>query len=340
MNLSAALRDWYQQSGRDLPWRKTKDPYPIWLSEVILQQTRVNQGLPYFHTFLEAFPTVQDLAKAKEDEVLKRWEGLGYYSRARNLHKGAKHIAENGFPSNYEEWINVPGVGPYTASAVSSFVHDEERAVVDGNVNRVIARLIDLDAPVNIAEGKQEIERVATELIKDNPPAQHNQAIMELGALICTPKNPKCIECPWEAACKARENNTTHIRPIKLKKTKIKEQELVYTAISSADGLFVRKRDTKSIWKGLHELAPSHPSQIGLPPDAETHTSVYKVTHLLSHRKLHIEIHHVLLKEVKALRIEDLTHRTWDEIDQLAFPRPIRQWLDDILLPLHMDSES
>ncbi len=336
-NLSAPLRHWYKQFARTLPWRETKDPYSIWLSEIILQQTRVNQGLPYYQRFLEAFPKVEDLAMAHEDNVLKLWEGLGYYSRARNLHRGAKFIADNGFPSSYSEWLEVPGVGPYTAAAVSSFVLNEERAVIDGNVYRVLSRLMDVRLDIGSSEGKKAIEAIAATLIEDQPPAEHNQAIMELGALVCTPKNPKCEECPWNNHCLALEKKTIFERPVKRRKTKVKSESIWYTALVTPNGIWVRKRDTTSIWKGLFELAPVRASELELPINSETELTTHTLTHLLSHRKLEITIQTVHLQYDSHLKVASnlaLQHCTWAELERLAFPRPIRHWLDDILLPL------
>ncbi|NVK27817.1 MAG: A/G-specific adenine glycosylase [Flavobacteriia bacterium] len=340
MTLSSELRSWYRIAGRDLPWRRTRSPYAIWLSEIILQQTRVAQGLPYYEQFLNNFPTVESLANASEDEVLKMWEGLGYYSRARNLHKGAKFIAENGFPNSFEAWLNVPGVGHYTAAAVASFVHDEEVAVVDGNVQRVLARVYNIDTPVNSSEGIKVIREVAQEIIKDEPPAEHNQAMMELGALVCTPKNPDCVNCPINSRCQSLQDKVVSDRPIKLKKKKPTAENLYYTALYSSEGLLIRKRGTDSIWKGLYELIPSHPEDIDeLKTDSQTFPS-HKITHLLSHKKLEITIYSVEVNGPFKPKNTDAEWKKWSEIQQLAFPRPIRRWLDENLLPLHLGSHN
>lgn len=335
MSRSHDLRQWYKRFARNLPWRSTQDAYPIWLSEIILQQTRVSQGLPYFERFLHTFPTVHDLANAELDEVLKLWEGLGYYSRARNLHKGAKYISENGVPKNYESWLKVPGVGPYTAAAVSSFAFDENVAVVDGNVQRVLARLYHINEPVNSSSGQKLVQSYADELIKDEPAAEHNQAIMELGALVCTPKKPKCEECPFTSYCLARAANAQSELPIKLKKTKVKKVELNYTAVYGKTGMYVQQRPTIGIWGGLYEIHPLSPEEIELPKASSIYSSTYKVEHLLSHRKLQITIKKVELKGEEPREISGLKHSTWKEVDQLAFPKPIRAWLDEKLLPLH-----
>lgn len=338
MNASSELRHWYRQFSRDLPWRNTNDPYPIWLSEIILQQTRVNQGLPYFERFISSYPNVRDLAEAPLDDVLKLWEGLGYYSRARNLHKGAKYISENGFPKNFEGWLKVPGVGPYTAAAVSSFALGENVPVVDGNVNRVIARLMDVETPVNSTEGQNIIRSFAEELIQNAPPAEHNQAMMELGALICKPKNPSCDDCPWMERCLARKNNNIDVRPIKLKKTAVKAVKLHYTAIFGERGLYIQKRPSKGIWAELYELSPNK-AELHQLPDSSLHSDVYEITHLLSHRKLSITIQKLELHGDMPAKIGSLKLHSWRETSNLAFPRPLRAWLDENLLPLQGENE-
>ena len=215
MKISEVLIKKYFDIKRDLPWRNTKDPYLIWLSEVILQQTRVNQGLPYFMAFAEAFPTVQALAAAGEDEILRLWQGLGYYSRARNMHATAKLICERfpeAFPVKYEELIGLKGIGPYTAAAVSSFAANEDRAVVDGNVIRVISRFAGIKEPVNTTTVRRRIEEMAAGWLQPGMAALHNQALMELGALICKPAAPLCHECPLQTACAACEQGRVPFR--------------------------------------------------------------------------------------------------------------------------------
>lgn len=334
MSRSHDLRQWYKRFARNLPWRETQDPYSIWLSEIILQQTRVNQGLPYYERFIKAYPEVADLAAAPLDDVLKLWEGLGYYSRARNLHKGAQHIALHGMPKSYSEWLKVPGVGPYTAAAVSSFAFNEEVAVVDGNVQRVLARLFNVSEPVNATNGQRLIQSMADELIRNEPAAEHNQAIMELGALICTPKNPSCSECPWSAYCEARSLGKQSDLPVKLKKTKVIEKSLNYTAVFGKTGLYVQQRPTSGIWGGLYEVHPVAADQIALPIGATTSREIHQMEHLLSHRKLKLTIQHVELNLEEPEQISGLTLIPWSQISQLAFPKPLRTWLDEKLLPL------
>lgn len=339
MDLSSSLRAWYQRSARDLPWRRTSDPYAVWLSEIILQQTRVAQGLPYFEAFMQRFPTVNDLAHADENDVMKMWEGLGYYSRARNLHKGATYIDQHGFPESYKDWLNVPGVGPYTAAAVSSFVLGEEKAVVDGNVNRVIARLTGFDGPVNATEGVRFIQSKAEELIYGQPPAEHNQAIMELGALVCTPKSPSCNVCPWKDFCKAHELGIEERLPVKTRKTKVKEVDLHYTAIFGSEGVYLNKRDDSGIWKSLYEFIPMKASEFAHHKELRLSGTRWKLEHLLSHRKLSIYIRSAEWTGKMPPSLEGYPLLSWTNCKEIALPKPLRQWLDNNLLPLRLDSE-
>jgi A/G-specific adenine glycosylase len=199
MNNQKDLLSWYMLHKRDLPWRNTQDPYLIWLSEIILQQTRVAQGLPYFQNFFDKYPQIELLANAPQDEVLKLWQGLGYYSRARNMHKTAQKIVndfEGIFPGNYKNLLKLNGIGPYTAAAIASFAYNERVAVLDGNVFRVLARFFNLAEPIQTNEAKKIFTQLANDFLNKNEPALHNQAMMELGALVCTPKNPNCSACP------------------------------------------------------------------------------------------------------------------------------------------------
>lgn len=257
-DFSNLLINWYLQNFRDLPWRKTKDPYKIWLSEIILQQTRVAQGLPYYEKFVSAFPTVFDLANAEEQEVLKLWQGLGYYSRARNLHYSAKLVLEryNGvFPNTYKELLKLKGVGVYTASAVASFSNDEAVAVVDGNVYRVLSRIFGIFTPINSSEAEKEFKKLAYSLLDLQNPAQHNQAIMEFGALCCVPIKPNCLFCPFQSNCYSFNNNTIGELPVKLKKTKITKKYFSYLVLKNdASEVLICKRIGKGIWQHLYEF--------------------------------------------------------------------------------------
>ncbi len=241
-----------------MPWRNTKDPYRIWLSEIILQQTRVAQGLPYYERFIEAFPTVNDLAAASEEEVLKLWQGLGYYSRGRNLHFTAQYIThelQGVFPSTYKELLKLKGIGDYTASAIASICFDRPTAVVDGNVYRVLSRIYGINTPINSTQGIKEFKALAQELIDKDQPANFNQAIMEFGAIQCKPQNPYCLHCVFQEECVAFRQNKIKKLPVKIKKTNIKKRYLNYLVfISKDDKTVLRQRTGKGIWQGLYEF--------------------------------------------------------------------------------------
>ena len=251
------LINWYAENRRDLPWRHHPTPYQVWLSEVILQQTRVNQGWDYYLRFVERWPTIVDLATATEEEVLKMWQGLGYYSRARNLHQCAKQIVEhyNGeFPPDYEQLKKLKGVGDYTAAAIASIAFNLPHAVVDGNVYRVLSRLFDIDTPINTNKGQQLFARIAQELLNRKRPGLHNQAMMEFGALQCTPKNPNCMLCPLQHRCLAFERQTVMQRPVKIAKTVVTTRHFNYLVFKIQDKVYLHKRAANDIWKNLYDF--------------------------------------------------------------------------------------
>ena len=261
MNLTESLLHWYTQNKRPLPWRETRDPFKIWLSEVILQQTRVAQGMDYYHRFLIAFPDVQSLAAADEQEVLKLWQGLGYYSRARNMHHTAKEIVEKHkgiFPDSSAGLKKLKGIGDYTAAAIASICFDEPTAVLDGNVARVISRLFAIDTPVDSTEGKKAIIDLANSLLDTNHPGTFNQAVMELGALVCTPKSPACNTCPVAFACEALKQNQIENFPNKTPKKTPTIRHLNYLVISftkdKEEFFLMRKRTGKDIWKNMYDF--------------------------------------------------------------------------------------
>lgn len=257
MNFSKQLIQWYLHNKRDLPWRTTSNPYKIWLSEIILQQTRVDQGMSYYVRFVENFPTVQDLASATEEQVLKLWQGLGYYSRARNLHFSAKFIVEqcNGvFPSTYNDLIKLKGVGDYTASAIASICFKKATAVVDGNVYRVLARYFGVETPINSTKGIKEFKQLAQQLIDESQPGTHNQAIMEFGARMCKPQNPNCLNCPVNNGCIGLSQKNIKNLPVKEKKLKIKKRYFNYLVIRTADGKTTLQKRTRGIWLNLYEF--------------------------------------------------------------------------------------
>ena len=251
------LINWYYENRRDLPWRHEPTPYQVWLSEVILQQTRVNQGWDYYLRFVEKWPTVADLAAATEEEVLKMWQGLGYYSRARNLHQCAKQVVEQydgKFPADYEKLKKLKGVGNYTAAAIASIAFNLPHAVVDGNVYRVLSRLLDIETPINNGEGQSVFAQTAETLLNRKQPSLHNQAMMEFGALQCTPKNPNCLLCPLQSQCLAFAHQTVMQRPVKLAKTKVTTRHFNYLVFRIQDKIYLHKRDTNDIWKNLYDF--------------------------------------------------------------------------------------
>jgi A/G-specific adenine glycosylase len=248
---------WYQSNKRDLPWRSTKEPYKIWVSEVILQQTRVDQALAYYHAFINKFPDVIDLANAHEQDVLKIWQGLGYYSRARNMHQTAIYIANNlngKLPESYNELLKLKGIGTYTAAAIASFAWKEAVAVVDGNVFRVLARIFAEISPINTSKGKKVFTKLAADLIQHQQADIFNQAIMEFGALQCTPKKPNCQTCPLQENCLAFANKQVNELPVKIKPPQKKQRFFNYLVIQKGETTFIQRRANNDIWKGLFEF--------------------------------------------------------------------------------------
>jgi len=305
MNFANKLVYWYLDNKRDLPWRKNKQPYLIWLSEIILQQTKIEQGLPYFHAFVKAYPTIFDLAEAPEHDILKLWQGLGYYSRARNLHHTAKNIVENHngiFPANYEGLLKLKGIGDYTASAISSICYEQPQAVVDGNVYRVLSRIFGIFTPINSSSGIKEFKTLAMELLDIKNPGTYNQALMEFGALWCKPKNPFCVDCVFQKECYAFRNNEIDKLPTKSSKTKVRNRYFNYLVLNSSDEkTVIQQRTAPGIWKNLYEfplIETQATSYLRKDQVKEiiTYTTVESVTlyneipiiHKLSHQHLHI----------------------------------------------------
>ncbi len=263
MLFSTKLINWYKKNQRDFPWRETENPYFIWLSEIILQQTKTEQGLPYYITFIKKYPTITDLANANEMSVLKLWQGLGYYSRARNLHYSAKYIVNelNGvFPKNYKELLQLKGVGDYTASAIASICYNEKTAVVDGNVYRVLARYFDIDIPINSTKGIKDFKLLAQELLPKSNYGLYNQAIMDFGATVCTPKRTKCLSCILNDSCLALQKKKVDVLPVKIGKIKIKKRYFNYFVfLDKNNNTLISKRLGKGIWQNLYEF-PLHES--------------------------------------------------------------------------------
>lgn len=257
MNFSSEIRNWYHQNHRKLPWRETQNPYYIWLSEVILQQTRVDQGLNYYLKFIQHYPRLEDMANAPEEKILKDWQGLGYYSRARNMHAASKtilHEQQGRFPDTYAGIRALKGVGDYTAAAIASICYHLPYPVLDGNVYRVITRIFGIDAPIDTGEGKKMVLEALNEFFDPEHPGEFNQAIMEFGALHCTPSRPDCENCIFSAGCIARKKNLVNTLPVKSKKTKVRNRYFYYLVILHGKQTYLEKRTGNDIWKGLYQF--------------------------------------------------------------------------------------
>lgn len=303
MEFGEEIIAWYHRHKRSLPWRETNDPYLIWLSEIILQQTRVEQGLPYYYRFSEHYPTVADFAAADEGEILKDWQGLGYYSRARNMHYTAKLVMEKHegrFPKSYDELIQLKGIGEYTAAAISSFSQNEAKAVLDGNVFRLLSRFFGIDTPINSTAGKKLFSDLANQLLIPKHAALYNQAVMEFGALHCKPKNPLCESCPLQEACSAHQTNRITALPVKLKTLKVRERFFTYVVLHTDAGLLMKKRGPSDIWQNLYDF-PLFETAVLLQPEELVQEDRFvehfggnvtiksmhgPVKHLLSHQRL------------------------------------------------------
>ncbi len=284
MSFTTTILEWFKENGRSLPWRETRDPYAIWLSEIILQQTRIEQGRPYWERFMKQWPTVEALAQATEDEVLREWQGLGYYSRARNLHTAAQQVvAMGGFPTTLEGIKALKGVGDYTAAAIGSIAFDLPAAVVDGNVYRVLARHYGISTPINTTEGKKEFTQLAQSLLPPQQASAFNQAMMDFGAIQCTPSNPQCLQCPLQDSCIAFREGRTDALPVKQKTLKVKERQLTYIYIRCNGYTAIHRRPAGDIWQGLYE--PWLTEQV--PQGAVLQRQ--HVKHVLTHRILYAD---------------------------------------------------
>lgn len=325
MEFSFVLLEWFKDHGRDLPWRQTRDPYAIWLSEIILQQTQVKQGWDYWERFMRHWPTVDDLAAATEDEVLREWQGLGYYSRARNLHFAAKQIVALGhFPNTLEGIKALKGVGDYTAAAIGSFAFEIPAAVVDGNVYRVLSRHFGIDTPINTTEGKKIFAALAQELLPISEPSDYNQAIMDFGAIQCTPQSPDCSVCPLMESCEAFRSGKVAQLPVKLKTLKVKERHLTYIYIRCKGMTAIRRRGAGDIWQGLWEpwLVDEVPVKAKLLRQ--------NVKHVLTHRVLYADFY-LLETDERPLLPDDYIWIKESELDDYAKPRLIEILLESVL---------
>jgi A/G-specific adenine glycosylase len=340
--LATALLAWYPRHRRDLPWRHTHDPYAIWLSEVILQQTRVAQGLPYYNTFLNAYPTVAALAAAPEAEVLRYWQGLGYYSRARNMHHTAQQVVQEHagkFPACYAELIKLKGIGPYTAAAIASFAFNEAVAVLDGNVYRVLARVFGLHSDIAAPASRKEFQALADQHIPAAAPADFNQAIMEFGAIQCTPVKPDCLFCPLQQSCWAFQHGQVALLPVKSKAKAARTRYFHYFVLRHGEQLYLKERREKDIWQGLYDFALAETLQAELTPSeitrhleafgAEVDTSQVAETsitmrHVLSHQKLEVKFHEVALRQpLPESTMRDLGLRAYSASEIEALPKSI-----------------
>lgn len=325
---------WYLKNKRELPWRATTDPYTIWISEIILQQTRVAQGLSYFENFIEKFPTVRDLAAAGEEEVLRLWQGLGYYSRGRNLHKAAQYVVNelNGeFPKTYADLLRLKGVGKYTAAAIASIAYKEAVPAIDGNVIRVISRLMRILSPVDEPSGMKQVQKFSDLLISREHPDVYNQAMMELGALVCTPKNPKCNICPVQSFCLSFPDKSYLQIPVKSKKIKIETLKINYLVLrNDSDEIFLKQRSDKGIWANLFDFPEvseleSVEWKKRLSPEKAIHFPTISV--LLTHRKLEIRF---ILFDVRNENVFDLNGNWYGlkDLSRLAKPKPVVDFLN------------
>ena len=342
MDFSDILSQWYAINKRDLPWRSTVNPYYIWLSEIILQQTRVEQGLPYYLKFIDTFPVVADLANADEDLVLKLWQGLGYYSRARNLQFSAKLILSEfggNFPDNHADILKLKGVGPYTAAAISSFSFGLPFAVLDGNVIRVLSRVFGIQTPFDTAAGKKQFQKLAQELLDKKNPAEYNQAIMEFGALQCVPKSPKCNDCPIVNDCIAFNTNTVSLLPVKSKKLKVKNRFLHFLVVNKNNEVLIGKRNS-GIWQGLYEFpflefdenlneksVLKSPLWINFFKDSVKQISSIseEYIHKLSHQKIHAKFWEI---DVNSFRSSDFKIVKCNELQKYPVSSLIEKYLN------------
>ncbi|SBV96928.1 A/G-specific adenine glycosylase [uncultured Dysgonomonas sp.] len=345
LRLSSILIRWYDRNKRDLPWRETTDPYIIWISEIILQQTRVDQGYAYFDRFVKRFPSVDLLAKAEEDEVLKLWQGLGYYSRARNLHAAAKMVLDKYqgvFPQGYTDVLSLKGVGEYTAAAILSFAYNQPYAVVDGNVFRVLSRIFAVEEPIDSTKGKKLFSQLAQELLDDKRAGLHNQAIMEFGALQCVPVSPDCINCPASVMCLAYAQDKANAYPVKAGKQKVRARFFNYFDVRSDDGyMLLHKRTAKDIWQGLYELPLIETAEVMSIEELhrtdgfrhifengdELHIKyITQMKHILSHQTIYAAFYQVSVRKVSA--VDEYIEVRASDVDEYPVSRLVHKYLE------------
>lgn len=345
VSFTSALRAWHlTKNARSMPWKEISDPYRIWLSEIILQQTRVEQGLSYYNNFITHFPTIQDLAFAPDDRVFKLWEGLGYYSRCRNLLATARYITnelDGVFPSDQKGLLDLKGVGQYTAAAIGSFAFNLPLAVLDGNVFRVLARCFGIDTPIDSTQGKIQFKELAAELLDNDNPALHNQAMMDLGAVVCSPRKPDCLNCPLKGFCLANAGEQWDKFPVKQQRIQVKQRFLYYLILDCKGERLVRKRAGKDIWQHLFEFIlketdePVAPEELkrmdfwGLPVLHEARGSFHltdELRHVLTHQRIHSRL--LMVKVDNKFQMVGYTWKKPEELKQLPFPRLINRFLE------------
>lgn len=344
--VSKILINWYNQNKRDLPWRNTNDPYRIWISEIILQQTRVNQGMDYYLKFIERFPEVSDIANASQDELLRYWQGLGYYSRARNIYKAAHQIVsefDGVFPDQHSDVLKLSGVGAYTAAAICSFAYNQPYAVVDGNVYRVLSRVFGIDTAIDSGVGVKIFAQIAQEILFVDNPGIHNQAIMEFGALQCVPSSPDCVSCPLQNECRAYSTNRVSELPVKKQKTKVKERYFNYLFVRNNDKTFINQRLLADIWQNLYEF-PLIESNRLLSVDellvndefqnlflgietVQIEKISAQVKHILSHRHIYAQFITVKVSSVNE-KLYEYIEIPCSDIDKYAVSRLIEQFVE------------
>lgn len=348
MIFSDTLIHWYRNNKRDLPWRNTNDAYLIWLSEIILQQTRVEQGRPYYYKFSEQYPDVKSFAAASEDDILRLWQGLGYYSRGRNMLKTAKIITANFngvFPTAHQDLIKLTGIGDYTAAAISSFSVNEAKAVVDGNVYRLLARYFGIETPINSTQGKKQFQVVADELINPANAGEHNQAMIEFGALQCKPKNPNCTICAFISSCFAYQNQKINELPVKLKKLKIKERFFYFFIIQKEQQILIKRRGNQDIWAGLHDLPSiefndrTNFKDVAAHQDFKNwfskspiiHSVSDEIKHILTHQRIYARFVHIENCNDEALEQNNCFWVNIDDLHQYGQPKLIFEFLKKLL---------
>lgn len=350
LEIRQLLNQWYENNKRDLPWRETNDPYKIWISEIILQQTRVVQGLNYYLRFIDRFPTIKSLAESTEEDVLKEWQGLGYYNRARNLHSAAQRVMSdyNGMlPETYKELLSLKGIGEYTGAAILSTAFNKPHAVVDGNVYRVLSRLFAIDTPIDTSFGKKQFAQLAQDLLDEFNPGTHNQALMEFGALNCTPMQPLCDTCPLNHICLAKESNSQHHFPVKQNKQKIRKRYFHYFFVNCFEYTYLNKRQDKDIWKNMYEFPLIETDEetsfselivtnsfLALFNHAEAtfHVHQKQVKHILTHQHIYANFYEVTANKLNTSFNRNFLKIKIIDIDMYPISRLIHRYLEQTLL--------